>query len=245
MIEQTSPPFSTHVKHRQRSGLRLGSRLRGNPFTPQHARRVAWKLLMTRRQILGFYGLENGTNQSALLTVDLFRTFLFSKPSNVHLFHPAFRLGSVHIDFPVRWRAWRRREHSGVQSGECWPGASGLGTLAAASRPLRSGLGEGRVHCIKKDPCTPFLLVWFPLEPGGWDFHICVFPSFTFKSHSKSSALFNYIRRCERQGPSRKQNLSQMVCLEVGKFFFCEGSDRKYFWLCRSRAVSVTTGCRQ
>lgn len=89
--------------------------------------------------------------------------------------------------------------------------------------PSAPGLGEGRVHCIKKDPCTPFLLVWFPLEPAGWDFHICVFPSFTFKSHSKSSALFNYIRRCERQGPSRKQNLSQMVCLEVGKFFSVKG----------------------
>lgn len=117
MIEQTSPPFSTHVKHRQRSGLRLGSRLCGNPFKLQQARRVAWKLLMTRRQILGFYGLENGTNQSALLTVDLFRTFLFSKPSKVHLFHPAFRFGSVHIDFPVRWRAWRKSGHSGMLPG--------------------------------------------------------------------------------------------------------------------------------
>lgn len=65
---------------------------------------MAWKLLMKRRQILGFYGLENSTNQSALLTVYLFRTFLFSKPSNVHLFHPALQFGSLHIDFPVHWR---------------------------------------------------------------------------------------------------------------------------------------------
>lgn len=69
---------------------------------------------MKRWQILGFYGLENSTNQSALLTVYLFRTFLLSKHSNVHLFHPAFRFGSLHIDFPVHWLAGMKLEHSGV-----------------------------------------------------------------------------------------------------------------------------------
>lgn len=61
----------------------------------------AWKLLMGKcRWILGFYGLENSTNQSTLLTVYLFRTFLFSKPSNVHLFHPAFGLVLYILIFP-------------------------------------------------------------------------------------------------------------------------------------------------
>lgn len=144
---------------------------------------------MTRRQILGFYGLENGTNQSALLTVDLFRTFLFSKPSNAHLFHPAFRFSSVHIDFPVRWHAWRKLGCSGVLSGQCWPGVPGLGTLAAL-RPLNSGTGRGQGSLCIKDPCTSLSPVWFLLEPAGWDFYICFFPFFTLKSRSKSSALF-------------------------------------------------------
>lgn len=77
---------------------------------------MAWKLLMKRRRILGFYGLENSTNQSTLLTVYLFRTFLFSKPSNVHLFHPAFWFVSSHIDFPVHWHALISSEYSGVLS---------------------------------------------------------------------------------------------------------------------------------
>lgn len=71
---------------------------------------------MKCRWILGFYGLENSTNQSTLLTVYLFRTFLFSKPSNVHLFHPAFRFGSLHIDFPVHWHSLMKSEHPGVLS---------------------------------------------------------------------------------------------------------------------------------
>lgn len=48
--------------------------------------RVARKPLMRCWRILGLYGLENSTNQCTLLTVYLFRTFLFSKPSNVHFF---------------------------------------------------------------------------------------------------------------------------------------------------------------
>lgn len=71
---------------------------------------------MKRRRILGFYGLENSTNQSTLLTVYLFRTFLFSKPSNVHLFHLALRFGSLHIDFPVHWHSLMKLEHPGVLS---------------------------------------------------------------------------------------------------------------------------------
>lgn len=82
---------------------------------------------MKRWQILGFYGLENSTNQSALLTVYLFRTFLLSKPSNVHLFHPAFRFGSLHIDFPVHWLAGMKSEHSGVLSVRVAAWAPGLG----------------------------------------------------------------------------------------------------------------------
>lgn len=90
MIDQASPPFSTHVKHCKRLDLWLGEHFFcSNPFKPQQARRVAQKLLMKRRWILGFYGLENSTNQSTLLTVYLFRAFLFSKPSNAHLFHAA------------------------------------------------------------------------------------------------------------------------------------------------------------
>lgn len=71
---------------------------------------------MKCRWILGFYGLENSTNQSTLLTVYLFRTFLFSKPSNVHLFHPAFWFGSLHIDFPAHWHSLMKSEHPGVLS---------------------------------------------------------------------------------------------------------------------------------
>lgn len=112
MIDQTSPPFSTHVKHCKRLAPWLGERFCSNPFKLQLACRVAWKLLMKRQQILGFYGLENSTNQSALLTVYLFRAFLFSKPSNAHLFHAAFSFGSLHIDFPVQWYALMKLEHS-------------------------------------------------------------------------------------------------------------------------------------
>lgn len=86
MIDQTSPPFSTHVKHCKRLDLWLRVRFRGNPFKPRQPCRLAWKFLMKRQQILGLYGLENSTNQSALLTVYLFGAFLFSKPSNAHLF---------------------------------------------------------------------------------------------------------------------------------------------------------------
>lgn len=82
---------------------------------------------MKRWQILGFYGLENSTNQSVLLTVYLFRTFLLSKPSNVHLFHPAFRFGSLHIDFPVHWLTGMKWEHSGVLSARGVARAPGLG----------------------------------------------------------------------------------------------------------------------
>lgn len=112
MIDQTSPPFSTHVKHCERLDLRLRVRFCSNPFKPQQPCRVARKFLMKRQQILGFYGLENSTNQSALLTVYLFRAFLFSKPSNAHLFHAAFPFGSLHIDFPVQWCALMKLEHS-------------------------------------------------------------------------------------------------------------------------------------
>lgn len=71
---------------------------------------------MKRRGILGVYGPENSTNQNAMLPVYLFRTFLFSKPSHVHLFLPAFGFGSLHIDFPVGWHAPMALEHSGVLS---------------------------------------------------------------------------------------------------------------------------------
>lgn len=89
---------------------------------------MAWKLLMKRCRILGFYGLENSTNQSTLLTVYLFRTFLFPKPSNVHLFHPAFWFFFfLHIDFPVHWHALMKSEHSGVLSIRAWGRNRGSG----------------------------------------------------------------------------------------------------------------------
>jgi hypothetical protein len=89
MIDQASPPFSTHVKHCRDWFCGSENIFCSNLFKPQQARRVARKLLMKRRWILGFYGLENSTNQSTLLTVYLFGAFLFSKPGNAHLFHAA------------------------------------------------------------------------------------------------------------------------------------------------------------
>ena len=102
---------------------------------------------MKRRQILGFYGLENSTNQSALLTVYLFRAFLFSKPSNVHLFHPAFRLDSLHTDFPVHWLAGMKSELSGVLSVRVGARGAWMGGVLLSETPqLRGGPREGRAH---------------------------------------------------------------------------------------------------
>lgn len=100
---------------------------------------------MKRWWILGVYGLENSTNQSVMLTVYLFRTFLFSKPSNVHLFLPAFRFGSLHIDFPVHWRAPMEWEHAGVLSGRARAGGPAP-EAASVLDPSTQGLGENRAH---------------------------------------------------------------------------------------------------
>lgn len=163
MIDQTSPPFSTHVKHCKRLGLQLGERFCSNLFKPQQACRVAWKLLMKRWWILRFYGLENSTNQSALLTVYLFRTFLFSKPSNVHLFHPAFWFGSLHIDFPVHWHAPLVRA---LRCAGCVSAGQGSqdGAILCPETPrlMGWGVGEGRAHCYAS--LSPFC---FPHEPAG------------------------------------------------------------------------------
>lgn len=175
MIAPTSPPFSTAENIAE-----IGCAARGR-F--RRGRAGGIQPLMKRRRILGFYGLENSTNQSALLTVYLFRTFLLSKPSNVHLFHPAFRSGSLHIDFPVHWLAQPSPERSGVRSAR-GAGAPGWGIL----RP-----GDRRA-VPEKDPYTSLFLLWFPLEPAEQGLYVSFSPAFACRTR----ALFlPSVRRCD------------------------------------------------
>lgn len=159
------------------------------PPVPAAAGASGIEPLMKRRRILGFYGLENSTNQSALLTVYLFRTFLLSKPSNVHLFHPAFRSGSLHIDFPVHWLAQTRSERSGVRSVRWRQGRrDGASSALGPSAWERAGL------VCEKDPYTSLSLLWFPPEPAEQGFYVSFFPTFTCRTR----ALFLHsIRRCD------------------------------------------------
>ena len=170
---------------------------------------------MKRRWILGFYGLENSTNQSAVLTVYLFRTFLFSKPSNVHLFLPAFRFGSLHIDFPVRRHALMKLEHSGAPS--IWVLARGQPWKHPLSCPPHlKGWERAGLAVWTKIAMSLSALCGFPLSQQRWPFILI----FTCKSPSKSSTLLlSFIRKRNRQGCSRRQNPSPMVCPGVGNFF--------------------------
>lgn len=160
-----------------------------------------------------------------MLTVYLFRTVLFSKPSNVHLFLPAFWFGSLHIDFPVRWHAPIKLGNSGVLS--IWVPAREP-ALEASSVPTphltgweRAGLTVWTTIAI---PLS--VLCGFPLSQQGWPFILM----FTHKSPSKSSIfLLSFIRKCSRQGCSRKQNPSLMICPGVGNFFFFKGPDNNVF----------------
>lgn len=171
---------------------------------------------MKRRRILGFYELENSTNQSTLLTVYLFRTFLFSKPSNVHLFHPAFRFGSLHIDFPVHWCSPMKLEQPGVLC-EWAPARVQDWGHSLPETPLLKGWERARARHVKKSLYLASPCGLSPLNQQGWPLSIS---KFTYKSYSKSSSPFlNLMRKCERQGLSRKQNLSKTVCPGVSNFF--------------------------